>query len=81
MDNSKVKKRGIVEMILAMLLMGTVGFFVLESGQSAYNIVFYRCLFGALFLAIYCYYFGFFKNTHLTIKSFLIIFLVMPLIG
>jgi len=46
---------GRLEMILAMALSGTIGFFVVESGQSPWNVVFFRCLFGALSLLAYCW--------------------------
>ena len=42
-------------MAAAMTLSGTLGVFVLESGQSAWNVVFFRCLFGALSLLAYCW--------------------------
>jgi drug/metabolite transporter (DMT)-like permease len=42
-------------MITAMVLSGTIGFFVIESGQDVWNVVFFRCLFGALSLLVYCY--------------------------
>lgn len=45
---------GRLEMIAAMALSGTIGFFVVESGQSVWNAVFFRCLFGALSLFVYC---------------------------
>lgn len=44
---------GKAEMVFAMMLSGTLGVFVSESGQSALNVVFYRCLFGVLFLGAY----------------------------
>ena len=46
---------GRVEMIVAMALSGTIGFFVIESGQSVWNVVFFRCLFGAVSLLAYCW--------------------------
>ncbi|MVF14800.1 EamA family transporter [Ketobacter sp. MCCC 1A13808] len=55
--------RGHIEMVAAMLLMGTVGYFVIESKMDPHSVVFFRCLFGATFLAIYCSIFGLFKNT------------------
>jgi drug/metabolite transporter (DMT)-like permease len=72
---SKSKNRlGLIEMVAAMIMMGTVGIFVVESGQNAYNVVFFRCIFGSLFLALYCYFRGFFKNTGLTRNvSFLVV--------
>lgn len=46
---------GRLEMIAAMALSGTIGYFVVESGQSVWNVVFFRCLFGALSLFAYCW--------------------------
>ena len=64
---------GVIKMFTAMLLMGTVGYFVIESKQPAYNVVFFRCLFGVAFLSAYCLIVGIFKNTGLTKKNFLLI--------
>ena len=52
-----------------MIIMGTVGYFVLESNLAAHDVVFFRCLFGAIFLALYCYARGFFRDTGLNRKS------------
>ena len=65
---------GVIKMFAAMLLMGTVGYFVVESKQQAHNVVFFRCLFGVVFLSLYCLLTGLFKNTELTKKNFLLIF-------
>ncbi|MBJ6126625.1 EamA family transporter [Microvirga sp. BT325] len=46
---------GRLEMIAAMALSGTIGYFVVESGQSVWNVAFFRCLFGALSLLAYCW--------------------------
>ncbi|MBL0403492.1 DMT family transporter [Microvirga aerilata] len=46
---------GRLEMIIAMALSGTIGFFVVESQQSVWNVVFFRCLFGAMSLFLYCW--------------------------
>ncbi|WEX88393.1 DMT family transporter [Sinorhizobium garamanticum] len=43
-------KRGSVEMTAAMLISGTIGWFVLMSGQPVTGVVFWRCVFGALTL-------------------------------
>jgi drug/metabolite transporter (DMT)-like permease len=64
---------GVVKMFAAMLLMGTVGYFVIESKQQAHNVVFFRCLFGVVFLSAYCLIAGIFKNTELTKKNFVLI--------
>lgn len=39
---------------LAMTIAGTVGAFVTESGQQPVTVVFWRCVFGAIFLAAWC---------------------------
>ena len=66
------RSRGLLEMIAAMIVMGTVGYFVLESQLEPYDVVFFRCLFGAIFLALYCYARGFLRDTGLTRKTLLI---------
>jgi drug/metabolite transporter (DMT)-like permease len=48
----------------AMLISGTVGAFVLESGQSPLNVVFFRCLFGALSLLAWCAATGLLQRRH-----------------
>lgn len=63
------RRRGLLEMIASMVIMGTVGYFVIESGLPAYDVVFFRCVFGALFLGMYCYWRGYFHNSGLTRKT------------
>ncbi|WP_201862091.1 DMT family transporter [Microvirga soli] len=52
---SQTNVSGRLEMIAAMALSGTIGYFVVESGQGVWNVVFFRCLFGALSLFAYCW--------------------------
>lgn len=66
------RSRGLLEMIAAMIVMGTVGYFVLEANLAPHDVVFFRCLFGALFLAIFCYARGLFRNTGLTGRTLVI---------
>lgn len=42
--------RALTQLLLAEILIGSVGVFVHESGQNAITTVFYRCLFGGVFL-------------------------------
>ena len=49
---------GMIEMIIAMTLSGFIGLFVFESGQTAFNVVFFRCLFGAIGLGLFCWWRG-----------------------
>jgi drug/metabolite transporter (DMT)-like permease len=44
--------RGTAEMTAAMTILGTIGWFVVQSGQPALNIVFWRCVFGGATLLI-----------------------------
>jgi drug/metabolite transporter (DMT)-like permease len=45
---------GTVELSAAMVISGSIGLFVTESGQSPYNVVLVRCALGAALLWIYC---------------------------
>ncbi|RSR53464.1 EamA/RhaT family transporter, partial [Acinetobacter baumannii] len=48
MDDHHLKRKvGTLEMVVAMLLSGSIGLFVIKSGQSPFNIVFFRCLISA----------------------------------
>lgn len=53
------KQVGTLEMSTAMILSGFIGFFVIESEQSVWNVIFFRCLFGAISLGLYCWWRGF----------------------
>ncbi|MEU8030559.1 DMT family transporter [Streptomyces sp. NPDC049099] len=61
--------KGAIELTLAMVLSGTLGVFVIESGASPFNVVFFRCLFGTVALGLYCLARGFFKNHGFTAKK------------
>ena len=52
MDNSI--RRGSFEMTAAMLISGTIGWFVLVSGQPVLDVVFWRCVIGAPVLLVVC---------------------------
>ena len=47
-------RRGTLEMTAAMLISGTIGWFVLVSGQPVENVVFWRCVFGVVALVAIC---------------------------
>jgi drug/metabolite transporter (DMT)-like permease len=47
------ENRGAAQLTAAMVLSGTLGVFVVESGASPFNVVFFRVLFGALALGSY----------------------------
>ncbi|WP_031013382.1 DMT family transporter [Streptomyces sp. NRRL F-5727] len=62
--------RGTLELTLAMVLSGTLGVFVVESGASPFEVVFFRCLFGAVALGLYSLARGFFTGHGFTARSF-----------
>ncbi|WP_191602454.1 DMT family transporter [Marinomonas algicola] len=49
---------GSIELALAMILSGTIGYFVISSGQSFWNVVFFRCIIGAITLGAFAFYSG-----------------------
>lgn len=50
----KQTHRGTLEVVAAMLISGTIGWFVLLSGLPVLDVVFWRCVFGALTLVLVC---------------------------
>ncbi|WP_188589006.1 DMT family transporter, partial [Achromobacter denitrificans] len=67
--NPSSERIGLAQMAAAMTLSGTLGVFVLESGQSAWNVVFFRCVFGALSLFLYCWMRGLLKPGLFTART------------
>ena len=59
-------RRGSWEMIGAMLISGTIGWFVLVSWVSVVEVVFWRCVIGALTLALICLVLGYLRFNLLT---------------
>ncbi|AUZ46321.1 DMT family transporter [Pseudomonas orientalis] len=54
-------RRGMWGMIAAMLISGTIGWFVLVSGVSVIEVVFWRCVIGALALLLVCAWLGYLR--------------------
>ncbi|KFK95597.1 MULTISPECIES: DMT family transporter [unclassified Serratia (in: enterobacteria)] len=65
-------KRGSLEMVIAMLISGSIGWFVLISGQPVINVVFWRCTVGALVLVVVCALLGQLKRDRLTRRVLLL---------
>lgn len=61
-------RRGSAEMVGAMLISGTIGWFVLMSGQAAIDVVFWRCVFGAATLALVCGRLGLLRPGVITLR-------------
>ncbi|MBB5467148.1 drug/metabolite transporter (DMT)-like permease [Paraburkholderia sp. CI2] len=55
-------RRGAAEMSVAMLMSGTIGWLVVSSQQSPFNVVFFRCIFGGATLALVCAVLGLFRR-------------------
>lgn len=69
----KPDARGAVEMIVAMVISGTVGWFVVMSGQAPQTAVFWRCLFGALAMLVACLALGIIQRARLSLRQFALI--------
>lgn len=52
------KTQGTLEMGAAMAISGTIGWFVVQSGLPALQVVFWRCAFGAVALGLVCWAMG-----------------------
>ncbi|MEV0939231.1 DMT family transporter [Micromonospora wenchangensis] len=72
MENHRSSRTPMVQIIVAMAGWGTIGVFVLESGQPAFNVVFARCVLGAVALAVACLVGGYFRDTGLTRRNLLL---------
>ncbi len=64
-----------IEMVIAMILSGTIGYFVIDSGQSFWNVVFFRCLIASITVGAYAYFKGLFPRS-LTQKTTLALIVV-----
>ncbi|MBI3451292.1 MAG: EamA family transporter [Rhodospirillales bacterium] len=73
MEKNNSQQINSLKMIAAMAIAGSVGVFVLESGQSAFNVAFYRCVFGALSLGLLCIFSGKLKREYFTMRSLRVI--------
>lgn len=47
------QNQGVLQLAIAMMISGSIGYVVILGGQPSWNTVFFRCLFGALFLSLY----------------------------
>ena len=56
--NRSAIKVGTIELVIAMILSGTIGYFVISSEQPLYNVVFFRCVIGAIVLGGYAHFSG-----------------------
>ena len=71
----KTTQRGSLEMVAAMLISGTIGWLVLLSGQAVLDVVFWRCVFGAVTLLLICARMGFLRRGLLNRTTFAMVVL------
>ena len=64
------KMRGVIEMASAMVISGTIGLFVVLSGQPVTSVVFWRCVFGVAILLPICAAMGFFRLGIISFRQF-----------
>jgi drug/metabolite transporter (DMT)-like permease len=61
--------RGIVEMIAAQLIFGTAGWLVVASGVPVLDVIFWRCLLGAITLLGVCLLMGLFRRDAISLRQ------------
>jgi drug/metabolite transporter (DMT)-like permease len=66
------RTRGTAEMTAAMLISGTIGWFVVMSGQPVSDVVFWRCVFGAATLLVVCGTMGLLRRDIITTRQLLL---------
>lgn len=69
----KAQTRGTLEMISAMVISGTVGWFVVMSGQSPEAVVFWRCVFGAMAMLVACLVLGVLRRSVISLRQFMLV--------
>ncbi|WP_322102906.1 DMT family transporter [Paraburkholderia sp. J41] len=68
-DFHSSRRQGVLMLASGGLLMGTLGVFVEEARLGALTLVFFRCLFGMLALAVYCAYQGWLSPRQFTRRT------------
>lgn len=69
------RSRGTIELSLAMILSGTIGYFVVNSAQPIGNVIFFRCLVGSISLGLYGLANGIFRDLQISLGIAALIFL------
>lgn len=64
--------RGAAEMTIAMVISGTIGWFVIVSGAPAIDVVFWRCVFGAVTLVLICAWKGLLRRDAMSRSQLLV---------
>ncbi|MFT2110617.1 DMT family transporter [Marinomonas sp. 2405UD68-3] len=71
--NRSTTSIGTIELVIAMILSGTIGYFVISSEQPLWNVVFFRCVIGAITLGGYAYFTGMIKSEFFARRVFVFI--------
>lgn len=69
------ERQGKLYMGIAMVLSGTMGWFVMLADIPVFNVVFFRCLLGAFGLSAYCYWRGYWTRPSLSIRQIVMLML------
>ena len=64
--NRENARRGLIEMVAAQLIFGTAGWMVVASGVPVIDMIFWRCVLGAITLTLVCSAKGLFKKSSIT---------------
>lgn len=65
-NNAKSESIGQLQLIVGMAMSGTIGLFVVWSGQNPFNVGFWRCLIAGLCLLLFCFAKGYLKLSHIS---------------
>ncbi|RQH04726.1 DMT family transporter [Paraburkholderia dinghuensis] len=65
-------RRGATEMVVAMLMSGTIGWLVVASKQAPINVAFLRCVLGGATLALVCAALGLFRRSLFSLRMVLL---------
>ncbi|MBY0366331.1 DMT family transporter [Roseateles aquatilis] len=66
------RARGMIEMVAAMMICGTIGWLVVVSGRPVTQVVLWRCVFGALVLLPICATKGYLRSGRMSWRQFAI---------
>lgn len=70
--DTRLNRFSVGQMLAAQMLLGTMGVFLLEAGVPSHQAVFWRCLFGAAFLTMYCAFAGHFREAIWTRRALML---------
>lgn len=72
-DSTKNENTAQLQLIVGMAMSGTIGLFVVWSGQNPFNVGFWRCLVGGVCLLLFCFARGYLKLSHISRMQWLLL--------